>query len=157
MDFQIYEPSPFSPKWYSHKHNGPGLRYEIAVEVQSGYIVWACGGFGAGVYRDDKLAQVKFTKRLQPNEMVIADKGCRQCKRFFAPKNGNKDNKLIKNILARHENVNRRVKSFDSMSGRFRHDLLLHNICFLAVVNIVQISIENGDALPEVSSIYKFN
>ena len=86
MDFQISEPSPFSPKWCSHKHNGPGLRYEIAVEVQSGYIVWACGGFGAGVCRDDKLAQLKFTKHLRPNEKVITDKGYRQCYRFLVPK-----------------------------------------------------------------------
>ena len=100
---------------------------------------------------------MKFTKRLQPNEKVIADKGHRHCERFFAPKNGNKHNKLIKRVLARHENVNRRVKSFDCMSGRFRHDLFLHNIYFLAVVNIAQISIENGDKLPEVSSVYKLS
>ena len=125
--------------------------------MQSGHIVWACGGFGAGVCRDDKLAQAKFTKCLHPNEKVIADKGCRQCERFFAPKNGNKHNKLIKRALARHENVNRRVKSFDCMSGRLRHDLFLHNICFLAVANIAQISIKNRDKLPEVSSVCKLS
>ena len=71
------------------------------------------------------------------------------------PKNGNRGNKKIKAILARHENVNRRIKSFDCMSGVFRHDLALHHVYFYAIVNIVQIAIENGEKLPEVSSLYK--
>ena len=110
------------------------------------------GGFAAGAYRDVDLAQLKFTKKLLASERVVADRGCRQCKRFFMPKNGVKDDKAIRRILARHENVNRRIKSFDCMAGKFRHDLLLHNIYFLAVVNIVQIAIECVDALPKVFS-----
>ena len=38
-DFRIPEPSPFSLKWHSHKHNGAGLRYEVALEVESGHVV----------------------------------------------------------------------------------------------------------------------
>lgn len=26
-DFRIYEPTPFSPRWFSHKFKGPGLQY----------------------------------------------------------------------------------------------------------------------------------
>ena len=117
--------------------------------------MWVYGGFAAGAYRDVDLAQLKLTKKLLANERVVADWGHRQCKRFFVPKNGSKDNKVIRRVLARHENVNRRIKSFDCMVGKFRHDLLLHNIYFLAVVNIVQIAIECGDALPKVSSACK--
>ena len=131
------------------------MRYEIALEVLSGHIAWVFGGFAAGAYRDVDLAQLKFTKKLLANERVVADRGHRQCKRFFVPKNGSKGNKVIRRILARHENVNRRIKSFDCMAGKFRHDLLLHNVHFLAVVNIVQIAIECGDALPKVSSVHK--
>ncbi len=29
-DFKIYEPAPFNPKWWSHKLNCAGLRYEDA-------------------------------------------------------------------------------------------------------------------------------
>lgn len=63
---------------------------------------------------------------------------------------------MVQRILARGENVFRRIKSFDVMGGRFRHDLALHHIYFFAVVNIVQIAIECGDKLPEVSGLYKF-
>jgi hypothetical protein len=38
-DFQINEPTPFSKGYYSHKFNGPGLRYEIALNIMTGDIV----------------------------------------------------------------------------------------------------------------------
>ena len=80
-DFRIPEPSPFSPKWYSHKFNGAALRYEIALEVESGCIVWAYGGFPAGM-RDIDIAKRKFIKQLKKGEKAVADKGYRFCKRF---------------------------------------------------------------------------
>ncbi|EFX70022.1 hypothetical protein DAPPUDRAFT_113096 [Daphnia pulex] len=48
VDFRIMEPSPFNPKWYSHKFHGPGLRYELAICIQTGDIVWAYGGLPCG-------------------------------------------------------------------------------------------------------------
>lgn len=38
-DFKIEEPTPFSPKWFSHKFKGPGLRYEVGLCIRTGYIV----------------------------------------------------------------------------------------------------------------------
>ena len=145
------EPHPFSNKWWSFKFNGPGLRYEIALEVMSGHIVWAHGGFPCGRYPDLKIAREKFVKLLHPKERAVADKGYRYDSRFICAKNGQATNKRIKKILARHENVNRRIKSFDCLSGTFRHELYLHHVFFNAVVNIVQLGIENGEVLPEVS------
>jgi len=34
-DFTITEPTPFSPIWFSHKTNGPAIRYEVALSVRS--------------------------------------------------------------------------------------------------------------------------
>lgn len=34
MDFRIYVPKLFSPKWFSYKFNGPGLRYEEGISIQ---------------------------------------------------------------------------------------------------------------------------
>ena len=75
-----------------------------------------------------------------------------QCKIFFVSKSGSEDCKVIRRALARHESVNRRTKSFDCMSGKFRHDLLLLKNHFLVVVSIAQVAIEHGDALPKGSS-----
>ena len=30
-DFEIQQPKPFSKIWYDYKHNGLGVRYEVAV------------------------------------------------------------------------------------------------------------------------------
>eukprot|EP00171_Calliarthron_tuberculosum_P022157 IDg22157t1 len=39
-DCSIEEPYPRSTKWYSHKINGPGLRYEIGLSLLHSTIVW---------------------------------------------------------------------------------------------------------------------
>lgn len=54
-DSMIYEPSPFSPKWYIHTFNGPGLRYEIAVSQICNNICWVKGKFLCGSYKDKTI------------------------------------------------------------------------------------------------------
>jgi len=54
--------------------------------------------------------------------------------------------------MARYENVNRRVKSFACLSETFHYDLSLHYVFFQVVINIVQVSIEEEDKLPDVIS-----
>ena len=150
-DFRIREPSPFSTKWWSFKFNGPGLRCEIAIEAESGNIVWAYGGFPCGAFPDLIIARKKFVKLLRPGEKAIADRGCKDGRCFMQAKTGSLHHKGRQNMLARHENVNRRVKCFDSLSGTFRHDVSKHHVFFHAVVNIVQIAIETGDKLPSLA------
>ena len=60
VDFRIMEPSPFSPKWFSHKFRGPGIRYELAICIRTGDIVWTYGGFPCGEWPDLKLARDLF-------------------------------------------------------------------------------------------------
>ena len=71
------EPSEFDPKWWSHKFNGPGLRYEIAICIRTGDIVWAHGGVPCGEWPDLRLARNAFIDRLLPGEKAIADGGYR--------------------------------------------------------------------------------
>ena len=70
------EPSPFSPKWFSHKFRGPGIRYELALCIRTGDIVWAYGGFPCGEWPDLKLARDLFAVLgLREGEKAIADRG----------------------------------------------------------------------------------
>lgn len=41
-----------SSKWYSHKHNGPGLTYNVAVDTVRDRIVWAGGPYPAAATHD---------------------------------------------------------------------------------------------------------
>lgn len=51
-DCPIFEPTPFDPKWVSHKFKGPGVRYEVGIAIGTGEIVWAFGPFPCGAYND---------------------------------------------------------------------------------------------------------
>jgi hypothetical protein len=42
-DFRIMEPIPFDSKWLSEKFNEPGVKYEVAVCIQTGWIVHTNG------------------------------------------------------------------------------------------------------------------
>ena len=63
-DFRIMEPTEFDPKWWSHKFNGPGLRYEVALCIRTGDIVWVNGGLPCGEWSDLRLARNAFIDSL---------------------------------------------------------------------------------------------
>ena len=63
----------WNPKWYSHKYEGPGVRYETAVCIQTGDIVSIEGPFPAGSWPDSKIFNNKLRHMLLDDEMVEAD------------------------------------------------------------------------------------
>lgn len=144
------EPTEFNPKWWSHKFNGPGLRYEIGICIRTGEIVWAHGGVPCGEWPDLRLARNAVLDSLQPGERIIADRGYNDVNYFDIP-NGNAFDVQKRRILARHETVNRRVKQFSCMNARFRHKLPLHPRFFHAVINLTQLMIENGEPLYQIN------
>jgi len=147
-DFAIYEPTPFNPKWYSHKFKGPGLRYEIGLCLRTGYIVWVNGGYPCGEYPDLKLARESYLEFIEEHERTVAD-NTYQDEHFIYPKRYPHARTRIKQILARHETVNKRMKQWGCLNQRFRHRIVLHPICicFRAVANLTQLMILLGETL----------
>ena len=74
-DFRIQEPTPFSKKWFSHKFNGPGLRYEVGIGITTGWIVWVNDPFPPGEFNDLKIAKSSLIYFLDDGEKYVADKG----------------------------------------------------------------------------------
>ena len=74
-DFQIQEPMPFNPKWYSHEFKGTGLCYEICVCMKAQRIVWVNGLFLAGEWPDQKIAQAGINHHLDEHECYMGDGG----------------------------------------------------------------------------------
>lgn len=74
-DCRILELSPFDTKWYSHKFNGPGVRYEVDVSIGNGHVTWIDGPFPCGTYLDIKVFNSDLKKRLLSDEQFIADRG----------------------------------------------------------------------------------
>lgn len=92
-----------------------------------------------------KLARSAFALGLQEGEKAIADRGYNDANYFDYP-NGENDQKK-KEIMARHETLNRRLKQFNCLQYKFRHELYLHPLYFNAVVNLTEIMLEHGEPL----------
>lgn len=145
VDFPINEPHPISPKWYSHKFKGSGLRYEIGLCIKTGEIVWKNGGYPCGDWPDINIAKHLFVHFLEPGEKALADKGYRDNSYFILPTPNN--NKKHKVIMSRHETINKRLKQFNILTQKFRNDKLLHKKCFNAILNLTQLIIKNEEPL----------
>lgn len=139
-DFRIQEQAPFDRKWYSHKFKGPGLRYEVGVCIQTGWVVWINGPFPCGQWSDIKIARNCLVDLMSSDEMALADGGYRdRYDRFDTPNGLNNDDQYMKAVArARHEAINRRFKHFKVLQSTYRHPLEKHYSCFMAVANVTQ-------------------
>jgi hypothetical protein len=151
-DFWIEEPMPFDRKWFSHKINGPAVRYEVGVCIKTGWIVWINGPFPAGRWPDVNIARLGLIHFLDAGEYYAADGGYADGHRFASTPNGLNDYEQRTKALARarHETVNRRFKIFGCLCQRYRHGLAFHGTIFRAVAGIVQLTIQFGHPLFDI-------
>ena len=159
VDFETREPYPFvketSKIWYSHKFKGPGLRYEIALCIKTGDIVWFNGPFPCGV-PDLKIFRLGLRLELAPGEKVVADRGYRGDSKICTP-DGWKNpahRKGMSAARARQETVNGRLKNWGCLSQVFRHDRNKHHLVTKAALVMTQLSISNGNPLFQVTTYF---
>ena len=145
-----------STQHYSHKSNGPGIAYEVAVAIHESRIIWMNGPFRASTH-DLTIYQSPNGLRDQiPNGRLgvgIADSS------YSSDPTISTSNALDPQPLARFksrakargETINYRLKKFDVLSGTFRHRgarrLLCHEIAFTCCLVITQYEIELGQPL----------
>jgi DDE superfamily endonuclease len=146
VDFAIQKPTLFDTRWYSHKFDGPGIRYEIAVCIHTRDIMLFTGPFECGTWPDRLIFRHKLKQMLGPNEKVIADRGYKGKFKVVTPYDPLSEDhgKLMNTARARHETINGRLKVWMILKYLFRHPLVKHHIAFRAVLVLEQIEIENG-------------
>lgn len=146
-DCPIQEPSPFNWKWYSHKFNGPGLRYEVGVCIQTGDIVWVNGAYPAGRWTDLRIFRHRLKQFLLPHEMVEVDKGYRGDEKCRIPMHrvSHTDRRAKTRARARHEQINSRIKIFKVLKAKFRHDIRDHQHCFYSCAVLTQLAFYNNE------------
>lgn len=151
-DFAIFEPVPFSPKWYSHKLNGSGLRYEIAICIQTGVPVWINGPFPCGSWSDLRIARDALVDALDAGEYYLADGGYRDGNQYSETPSGMHlfGDRQKSVVRARHETLNKRYKDWGALRRLYRHSRVSHSKVMHAIANIVQVTILNGAPLFEV-------
>jgi DDE superfamily endonuclease len=156
-DCPTMEPWPFDPKWYSHKFNGPGVKYEVGVCIKTGYIVWVNGPFVAST-GDATIFKNTLSGILADDEGVEVDKGYGGDNKLKSPQvNSSQSQKKEKaGVRARHENVNSRLKIYNVLNIPFRHlnprntMMEKHGMCFNAIAVITQLKFESGEKLYDV-------
>lgn len=145
-DFAIEEPrvNGFDPRWYSHKLNGPGVRYEIALSIEGNHIVHGHGPFPCGDYPDINIFRAQLRGMIPNGEKLIADKGyIGEGMKLWLKNEGNEVQiRAFKFMRARHETLNGRMKTFKSMDSVWRHDLDKHPVCFYSILVITQINLQ---------------
>ena len=145
-DYRIPEPSVFDTRWYSHKFRGPGLRYEISVCIRTGKIVSYNGPFECGRWPDLNIFRNKLKGMLTVGEKVVADRGYRGDDKVLTPDDyiNRAHQKAMSNARARHETINRRLKTWGILKQFFRNKLDKHHIAFRSALVLEEIAIENG-------------
>jgi hypothetical protein len=74
-DNVVLETWPFDNSMWSHKINGPALKYEVATSIFTGYIVHWNGPFKPSV-PDVTIFRNGLMAKLDNDECVEADSGC---------------------------------------------------------------------------------
>lgn len=136
---------PYDSRYWSKKVNRAALRYEIAVCIRTGDIVWINGPYPAGCCNDLTIFYDKLVHKIPDGEMVEADKG------YPHPKVRTADNfvsfadkKAKGKARNRHEHVNGLYKDFGILRQLYRHDRKRHMKNMGAITTILQVSFDEG-------------
>jgi DDE superfamily endonuclease len=133
-----------NPKFYSHKFHQAALDYELAVSVTESRLLWMNGPFPASVH-DVTVFRRDLKARVPRGGKLIGDKGYIGERNIIStPRSRNPQHlrNFKSRARARHERFNGMVKTFDCISGQFRHGIRCHKIVFEAVCVVCQYQIE---------------
>jgi hypothetical protein len=150
-DCKVTKQGKSKKAFYSFKFKSSGLRYEIAICIKTGHIVWIHGPFPCGDWPDVKIFRHCLKHYLGKNERVEADDGyigddpkLVKTPRGIRYQESDKKMNARNDARARHETANNLIKHFHILSGVFHHDVEKHSACFRACAVLTQLSLELG-------------
>jgi uncharacterized protein YpmB len=152
-DFQI----PFcGRKFHSHKFKfGSALRYEVAVCILSGVLVWINGPYEPGIWNDLAIFRNALLTELDDGERVEADDGYRgespqyvKCPKSIGNHDASEASAAF--VRRRQETINKRFKQWGIMKQVYRGDISKHGHAFRVCAIVTQLAIENGEPLFQV-------
>lgn len=135
-------------KWRFHS----ALRYEIAVGIVSGDLVWINGPYEAGLWNDISIFRNALLHQLEDGERVESDDGLRgvspqysKCPRSIG--NRVECEEMQQLVRSRHETVNKRFKQWNILKSIYKGKIEYHGGYFRIVAIITQLCIEHGEPL----------
>jgi len=140
---------PKDPGYFTHKHHRCGVKYQIAVAVNSPNIVHISGPHRGGVGDKTILELSGVLENLKEGKLAVCDKGYIDKKyadklSWPNPHDAPDLNEYKSRIRMRGETVNGRMKFFKILRECFRHDLEHHRDVYTAVAVMVQYQMDNG-------------
>ena len=110
-------------------------------------IIWVNGSFGGSVH-DMTIAKRDLIPYLQNCECLLADKGYYGDSKLVCPFKQPVVNDIQKTFNTHHhkmrqsiERMNMRLKKFNCITDVWRHDIKLHEVVFIIICNITNISL----------------
>ena len=139
------------PKQCSFKSRHAALRYEIAISVRTGRIIWINGPF-RGAESEITIYKDGLAKKIADGKLCIVDGGYGGCPHVSMP--NLRDPKEVRRFKAlircRHEGLNGRLKGFGILQQMFRYESSKHAFTFEAVCVMQQYQLENGNPLFDI-------
>ena len=131
------------------------MRYELAVDIKTGYLVWINGPFPAGAFPDVSIFRSCLAHELDEVERVEADDGYigdapYKVKCPASLTNPDETQTMQSIVRMRQETINTRLKQWEILKQVYRHDITKHGSVLRAVAVLVQVAIENGEPLFQV-------
>ena len=153
-DFKAPNFKPFWKGWFSHKFRHGGVRWEVALCLRTGKIVWIHGPFPCGRWPDLKIFRHSMILHLEDGQKVEADDGYKgDPTKTLTPHNNTRnpnDAEYRQYTRCRQETINARFKSWKCLDEQLRHSLARHSQMFRAVAVISQLAVESGEPLFQI-------
>lgn len=131
--------------FYSGKHKKHTIKYEIGVHKNTGNLVWISGGLPGSIH-DLTMSRIGNTRsHLFPFEYILADKAYIGEDQYITPIRSPQtpEEEIYNRILNEHrvkvEHGIGRLKFFNCLSHKWRHNILLHPIVFNLLCNVVNV------------------
>jgi len=124
------------PAMFSHKFNGPGFAYELALHVYDNRLVWMNGPKKAK--NDDyKIYKSALRGKIPAGRRAITDRGYKSNTDPTLAKPNSHDAPELRTFKAlapmQQKQFNSRIKRFACLPGSFRHSIAHRGNCFEAV------------------------
>jgi hypothetical protein len=140
---------------FSHKFNGPALRYEVALSLLSDDIVNIEDPYAPGDYNDPMIFLDGLVHMLEPGERCEADNiydslTPKYVKCTKSIESLPEEDKMRLRLEGRHENLNKRIKHWKCLvykykgKGTTEEKIEKHNALFRACCVLTQIAMELG-------------
>ena len=153
-DMHMQQLRPFWKGWYSFKFHGPGMRWEVAICILTGEIVWIHGPFPCGRWPDIEIFRHSLKSHLGRLEKGTTDDGYMgEPHKILCPRLSSKtrkDKEMRGIIRGRHETVNKRLKDWSCLAETCRHSILQHSSMFRAVAVLTNLAFLAGEPLFQV-------